>query len=105
MAAKMIKDQSKEVEQMKKWRSELYPSAAKAEMDMPNMDMSKLEKAKGHEFDMEFSDMMAKHHQRGIDMVNQISSDLKNPQIKKFAQQAAKNQTEEKEKLEKMASH
>lgn len=105
MAKKMVNDQSKEVEQMKKWRSELFPSAAKAEMDMPKMDMTKLEKTSGHEFDMAFSEMMTKHHQQGIDMINGVSDELKNSQVKKFAQEAAKNQSEEKDRLEKMAVH
>lgn len=105
MAKKMVKDQSKEIEQMKSWRSKLYTQAAKSEMNMPKMDMSQLEQAKGHEFDMAFSDMMAKHHQQGIDMVQSVSDDLKNPQIKQFAQKAVKNQQSEKEMLEKMAKH
>ena len=100
---KMLKDQSKEVEQMKKWRKDLYPSVAQSSMDMPKMDMTKLEKAKGHEFDMAFADMMAQHHQQGVDMVQKVSDQLSNSKIKQFALQASKNQQEEKKKLEKMA--
>lgn len=105
MAQKMVKDQSKEIDQMKSWRQKYYPQAAKTESDMPKMDMSKLESSSGHEFDMAFSEMMAKHHQQGIDMVNGVSKELSNPEIKKFAQNAAKKQEDEKEKLEKMTQH
>jgi uncharacterized protein (DUF305 family) len=105
MARTMVKDQTKEIDQMKSWRSKLYPQAAKSESAMQKMDIAQLESKQGHEFDMAFSEMMAKHHQQGIDMVNDVSSSLSNPQIKKFAQDSAKKQESEKNKLEQMTKH
>lgn len=104
IAEKMVKDQKKEVQQMQTWRQRFYPNAPKSPMEMPKMDMSKLEKAQGHEFDMVFAEMMSKHHDQGIQMVESVSDELSNPQVKKFAQQSAKNQEKDKQKLAKMKS-
>lgn len=105
MAQKMLKEQKKEVDQMQSWRQKYYPNASKTPMTMPKMDMSQLEKAEGHEFDMAFADMMSKHHDQGIQMVQSVSDELSNPQVKKFAQQAAKKQEKDKQKLAKMKSN
>lgn len=102
MARKMVKDQSKEIDQMKSWRKELFSSAPKSQSEMPKMDMKSLETSKGHAFDMAFSEMMAKHHQEGIDMVQKMSPEMKNEKVKQFAMQAAQKQQQEKDELEKM---
>lgn len=102
MAQKMVKDQTKEIDQMKSWRKELYSSAPKASSEMPKMDMKSLETSKGHAFDMAFSEMMAKHHQDGIDMVQKMSPEMKNEKLKQFALQTAQKQEQEKAKLEEM---
>lgn len=102
MAQKMVKDQSKEIDQMKSWRKEFFSSAPKTSLEMPKMDMKNLETSKGHAFDMAFSEMMAKHHQDGISMVEQMSPEMKNEKVKHFALQAAQKQGQEKDKLEAM---
>lgn len=102
MARMMVKDQSKEIDQMKSWCKELFSSVQKSSSEMPMMDMKDLESSKGHAFDAAFSEMMAKHHQDGIDMVEKMSPEIKNEKIKQFALQTAQKQGQEKEKLKKM---
>jgi len=104
MAEKILKDQSKEVDQMKKWRQEQFASTPKTN-DMPKkMDMSKLENAKGKEFDQTFAHMMSEHHSEGIKMMEKALPELKNEQIKEFAQTAERNQKTELKNLESLQS-
>lgn len=102
MAGKMVSDQKKEIAQMKKWREELYPSAAKTEGGMPKMDMSGLRTKTGRDFDIAFLDMMAKHHKQGVDMAKSAAGKLSNQQVKTFAENAAEKQDDERKHLEEM---
>ena len=105
MGDKIAKDQTKEIEQMKTWRSRWYASAPNAQMEMPKMDMSQLESKTGHDFDMAFMDMMTKHHQDGMKMAQQMSPTLKHKELKEFSGKAVQNQKSEIEKMSKwMAS-
>ncbi len=103
MAEKMLKDQTKEIDQMQKWRKDQYASVQETDASVPKMDMSPLEKAEGNEFDRQFASMMAKHHEDGIAMAKEAAPKIENKQVKKFAQTAAKNQTKEKQMLSKYA--
>ncbi len=104
MASKISKDQPKEIAQMQKWRKEHFSSVAKANDMPPSMDMSKLRSATGAEFDIVFADMMAKHHDDGIKMVESVEGQLKNPEVKRFAEQSRKNQMMERDQLAQLKS-
>ncbi len=104
MAEKMVKDQTKEVEQMQKWRTDQFASVPAMDHAMPKMDMSSMNDAKGAEFDKAFSKMMSQHHQDGIKMANAAAPKLTNKEVKKFAQNVVKNQTKEKQHLTKLHS-
>lgn len=104
MAQKIAKDQKKELKQMQEWRQQKYSSAPKSEQMPSKMDMTKLENAKGSEFDKNFVMMMAKHHEEGIKMAEEAIPMLENGQIKQFAQNATKNQTKEMKQLHNLHS-
>lgn len=102
VAGKVIKDQTKEIEQMKNWRQSHFSSVPKSEDMPPKMDMSKLENASGKEFDRTFAEMMAKHHEDGIKMAQSMVGDLKNKDVKNFAEKSIEKQGKEKDYLEQL---
>jgi len=95
MARNIIRDQEREIAQMKQWRDEWYagkPQAMNMEMSgmmdsMRGMDMTKLNAASGNTFDMMFLDMMTPHHQGAIVMAREALTKAGHPEIKKLAQQ------------------
>ena len=105
LSQKIIKDQTKEIEQMQKWRQRHYSSVPKSESKMEKMDMSKLENSKGVEFDKAFLDMMAKHHEMGMALVERATKEVKRNEIKQFASNAMKNQKKEVAQMHKMMGH
>jgi uncharacterized protein (DUF305 family) len=86
---------------MAAWRKELFADAKKAK-SQHKMSMRGLEKSNGKAFDIEFADMMAKHHKDGVEMVRDFEGDLKNAQIKQFALNIATVQEKEIKELEQM---
>lgn len=102
VATKVIKDQTKELEQMKTWRQRHFSSVPKSEDMPPKMDMSKLENASGNEFDKTFAEMMAKHHEDGIKMSESMVGNLKNDEVRKFAEKSIEKQGKEKDHLEQL---
>lgn len=101
-ATKTIKDQTKEIEQMKTWRELHFSSVSMSESMPPKMDMSKLENASGKEFDKNFAEMMAQHHDEAIKMTNSMVEDLQNEEVKKFARKTIEKQGKEKEQLKQL---
>ena len=99
VANKILKDQSSEIKQMEAWRERKFAGVPKAEEMPSKMDMSKLESSKGKDFDKMFAQMMAKHHEGGIQMSKELSSQLQDPEIKKFAEKVSKNQLNERDHL------
>jgi len=95
MAGNIIRDQEREIAQMKQWRDGWYagkPQATNMEMSgmmdsMRGMDMTKLNAASGNTFDMMFLDMMTPHHQGAIVMAREALTKAGHPEIKKLAQQ------------------
>lgn len=102
MAQKIVKDQKDEIIQMKEWREKFFASTPKSKMAMPKMDMNALKKKTGRDFDLAFLDMMAKHHEQGINMAKSASDKLFNPQIKTFAQTVILKQDGERSEMESM---
>lgn len=104
VASKVAKEQPKEIAQMKTWRSRHFKAVEKARDMLPKMDMSKLKTTKGAQFDIAFAEMMAKHHEDGIKMIETVESELTNPEVKQFAEQSKKNQSTEREHLAQLRS-
>lgn len=101
-AAQIIKDQEKEIAEMKEWREKWFkdkPAAKNMEMpgmmDSMKMDMSKLSNAKGKEFDLMFLEMMTPHHQGAVSMAKEALAKSEKPEIKTLAGNIIKAQEAE----------
>jgi uncharacterized protein (DUF305 family) len=126
MATKMVDDQQKDTDQLKKWRDEWYAGKPKSDhmnmpgmsgasksksghanmpgmsgMKMQQMDMGKLEAASGNQFDLMFIDMIVPHHQMAIDMSKDAVKKAEHAPLKTFAQQTIDKQQKEKAQLSK----
>ena len=108
-AQKIIKDQEKEIAQMKDWREKWFAGKPQAmNMEMPGMsegmkmmgDMKKMEAASGKEFDLMFLDMMTPHHEGAITMGKEALTKAEHPEIKTLANQIIKAQEEEIKKMQ-----
>ncbi len=103
MARNIIRDQEREINQMKQWREQWYagkPQAMNMEMpgmtdSMKGMDMNNLNTASGNAFDMMFLDMMTPHHQGAITMAREALTRAEHPEIKRLAQQIISAQERE----------
>lgn len=107
MAQKMIDDQSREITEMQSLRGD-GPRMTMEEMQkMPGMipesemqrDMARLEAAQGHEFDLAFTEIMARHHQSAVAMAKDHRPKLKNARLKEIASNIIEMQTEERKKF------
>lgn len=105
-AQKIIKDQEKEIAQLKDWREKWFTGKPPAmNMEMPGMGdgmkmmmsdgMKKMEAATGKEFDLMFLDMMTPHHQGAITMAREALTKAEHPEIKTLANQIIKAQEAE----------
>lgn len=104
LAQKILKDQKEELKQMEIWRDRKFSNESKMEAMSEPMDVSKLESAKGKDFDKQFADMMIQHHKDGIKMAKDSSPQLRDGEIKNFVGRMIKNQTKEEEQLQKISS-
>lgn len=101
-AAQIIKDQEKEIAEMKDWREKWFKGAPRAmNMEMPGMmdsmkmDMSKLSGAKDKAFDLAFIEMMTPHHQGAVSMAKEALTKSEKPEIKTLAGNIIKAQEAE----------
>lgn len=101
-AAQIIKDQEKEIADMKDWREKWFagkPAAKNMEMpgmmDSMKMDMTKLSSAKDKAFDLAFIEMMTPHHQGAISMAKEALTKSEKPEIKTLANNIIKAQEAE----------
>lgn len=110
MAKNMVDAQEKEIAKMKKMRAKSYANKPEAvNMDFPGMmdsmkgmDMEKLGKSSGQDFDLNFINMMIPHHQGAISMAQDALKNAGNKKIKEMAQNIIKKQNKEVTKLEKI---
>jgi len=101
-AAQIIKDQEKEIAEMKDWREKWFkdkPAAKNMEMpgmmDSMKMDMSKLSGAKDKAFDLMFIGMMTAHHTGAVSMAKEGLTKSEKPEIKTLAGNIIKAQEAE----------
>ncbi len=107
MARDIVRDQDREIGQMKQWREQWFkdkPQAMNMEMpgmtdSMKGMDMTRLNAASGNAFDLMFLDMMTPHHQGAITMAREALSRAEQPEIKQIAQQIIRAQESEIEMM------
>ena len=107
MAQKMIDDQSREITETQSLRGDGPRTTMEEMQKMPGMmpesqmqrDMARLETAQGHEFDLAFTEIMAKHHQNAITMAKDHRPKLKNAGLKEIASNIIEKQTRERQKL------
>ena len=62
-------------------------------------DMIRLQAAKDRQFDVVFAEVMAKHHEGGIEMAEHEVANGTSEELKQLAQQIADKQTKEREQL------
>jgi uncharacterized protein (DUF305 family) len=107
IAQKMIDDQSREITQLQSLRGE-GPRTTMEEMHkMPGMEphskmqqnMARLEAARGREFDLAFTEIMAKHHAGGVKMSTHHLEHGQSPELKEIARHIATHQAAEREQL------
>jgi uncharacterized protein (DUF305 family) len=101
-AAQIIKDQEKEIAEMKDWREKWFKGAPRAmNMEMPGMmdsmkmDMSKLSNSKDKAFDLMFLEMMTAHHTGAVAMAKEGLAKSEKPEIKTLAGNIIKAQEAE----------
>jgi uncharacterized protein (DUF305 family) len=96
-ARQIIKDQTGEINQMKKWRNAWYKGAPSAKSkNIPGMQMTHT--ASGG-YDVQFLHDMVAHHEGAIEMSKEVPDKGKRPEIKQLAQQVIKAQEAEIEKM------
>jgi len=116
MARMMVSEQQKEVKQLKAWRKAWYGSAETPMMMMGDkmmmsgnmmglpmkmeMDMGKLKKAKGREFDKMFLTMMIPHHSSAITMAQEALNVTGRKQIRAMSHQIIAAQAREIGKMQ-----
>jgi len=94
LARNIIRDQEREISQMKEWRNQWFkdkPQAMNMEMpgmmdSMKGMDMKGMNAATGNAFDLMFIDMMTAHHQGAVTMAREALTRAEHPEIKRLAQ-------------------
>jgi uncharacterized protein (DUF305 family) len=99
-ARQIIKDQTGEISQMKKWRNAWYKGAPSAKSkNIPGMQMPAQMPPGG--YDVQFLHDMIAHHEGAVEMSKEVLDKGKRPEIKQLAQQIIKAQEAEIEKMKK----
>ncbi len=107
LAQKMIDDQNREIAQLRALRGE-GPQTTTDEMStLPGTiaesttqsDLARLEAAQGREFDIAFTEIMAKHHESGTTLAQHELHHGSNAELKQLAQQIFDHQTTERQQL------
>jgi uncharacterized protein (DUF305 family) len=107
MAQKMIDDQTREIARLQSLRGDGPQTTHEEMLTMPGMmaesemqhDMARLEAAQGREFDIAFTEIMAKHHQSGMAMSQHELQHGSNAELEELARQIADQQSSERQQL------
>lgn len=99
---RIVADQQKEIDQMKKWREEWFAGKPRAlnmslagMADSMKMDMPKLFGAREKAFDLAFVEMMIPHHVGAVSMSKEALQKSEKAEIKGLAEQIIKAQESE----------
>lgn len=108
MMQKAIKEQQDDIDKMetmlkKHNKSAKDFSAPPASRQMMSTATSELQGVSGSEFDTKFAQHMAHHHTDAIAMSKMAQSKAKSADVKQLASKTVSSQTEERQKLQKMA--
>lgn len=111
MAQKMIDDQQLEINQLQSLRGDGPPATTQEMMKITGMmpesemqrDMARLEAAQGREFDLAWTEIVAKHHDGAIRMSNDQIRNGANAGLKEVARHIRDHQTRERKDL--LAKH
>lgn len=100
LAATIIADQGKEIEQLQAWRAEWYPDLPpSAGMDMPMGQMS-IDPDEAIPFDQRFLTAMIDHHQGAIHMAEMAIAQADHAEIKELSKTIIAAQTAEIEEMQ-----
>jgi uncharacterized protein (DUF305 family) len=99
--------QRREIDQMRAWRKRWYktqPSGMNMalpgmEISMDGMDIEKLKKARGKDFDLLFLDMMIRHHEGAVQMSRWIQEQTTRRELKDVADRIIRQQQREIEQM------
>lgn len=109
MMEKAKSEQQADIDKMTGWLKQWHnkslddfspPAESKEMMDK---NMSELQGLSGAEFDKKFAHHMAEHHDDAIAMSKEAESKAKHSEVKQLARKTVSSQTEERQKLMKMA--
>lgn len=112
-AARVVADQTREINQMKQWRGQWFagrPSALNMEMagmadSMKGMNAAKMNAASGASFDAEFASQMTAHHQGAVVMAREALTRAEHAEIKTLANQIIQAQEAEIKQMAKWMSN
>jgi uncharacterized protein (DUF305 family) len=109
MMQKTASEQQQEIDKMTGWLKQWHNKSPN-DFSMPpeseqmmQKSMSELQRLSGAEFDKTFAKHMVHHHNDAIAMSKMASSKAKHDEVKKLASNIVSSQTEENQKLMKMA--
>jgi uncharacterized protein (DUF305 family) len=102
MSEQMINDHQKEIDQMQKWRKDLFSNVPQAR-DLPaRADLSSLKSTSGEEFNKTYLSLLSKHYKSGENMMEEAKDKASIPEIREFARKGALKQAQEIEEMENM---
>lgn len=107
LAKSIIDEQTKEIEQLRKWRDERFagkPAAVNLELagmreGMKGMDVAKLDQLKDRGFDLEFVKQMIPHHEGAVLMAKETLQKSEDTEIKELAESIVRAQETEIKKM------
>jgi uncharacterized protein (DUF305 family) len=105
-AEQVIDDQVRDIEQMETFREQWFAAEPEAiNLELPGMGetmklmmgerMDRMEAASGHEFDIQFLEMMSTHHAGAIAMSKTATEKAEHPELKTLAQVILQKQEKE----------
>jgi uncharacterized protein (DUF305 family) len=103
LAASIIRDQQKEVAQMREWRARWFgdrPAAINMDLKgmregMKQMDLLKLDGLKLRDFDLEFIAQMIPHHLGAVTMAQELLAQDTNSELRTLAENIVRSQSVE----------
>lgn len=99
-AQQIIRDQEKEINDMKKWREQWYPGKPNAlNLELPGMKMSEMGPMPTTDVEHQFLTMMTQHHEGAVLMAQDALKRGEHAEIKKLAENIIKTQNAEIEKM------